>query len=259
MGDRLTWFGHSTVLVELGDARLFTDPVLRSRVAHLHRHAGPQRAPGRLDAVLISHAHRDHLDLPSLRRLDPDAVIVAPSGAARVLRRSGREVRELAAGDELELAGVRVRAVPAVHDGRRSPFEWRTEAVGYVITAVRSVYFAGDTELFDGMGELDVSLDAALLPIWGWGRSLGTGHMDPEQAARALTLLRPELAVPIHWGTYLPIGLSRRHGRLLRDPPQAFAARAAELAPHVRVAVLCPGEAVALGGGQSDILARSGT
>jgi L-ascorbate metabolism protein UlaG (beta-lactamase superfamily) len=247
MSDRLTWLGHSTVLVELGDARLLTDPVLRPRVAHLHRHAGRQRAPDRLDAILISHAHRDHLDLPSLRRLDPDAAIVAPSGAARVLRRSRREVHELAAGDQLEFAGVRVRAVPAVHDGRRSPFEPRAEAVGYVITAARSVYFAGDTELFDGMGELDVSLDAALLPIWGWGSGLGTGHMDPEQAARALTLLRPELAVPIHWGTYLPIGLSRRHGRLLRDPPLAFAARAAQLAPNVRVAVLRPGEAVALG------------
>jgi L-ascorbate metabolism protein UlaG (beta-lactamase superfamily) len=246
MSDRLTWFGHSTALVELGGTRLLTDPVSRSRVAHLQRHAAPQPAPGRLDAILISHAHRDHLDLPSLRRLDPDAIVVAPPRAARVLRRSGREVRQLSAGEELELAGVRVRAVPAVHDGRRWPLEPRAEAVGYVIIAERSVYFAGDTELFQGLGDLDVSLDAALLPIWGWGPSLGAGHMDPEQAARALTLLRPELAVPIHWGTYLPYGLSRRHARALPDPPLAFAAHAAEVAPDVRVAVLRPGEALTL-------------
>jgi L-ascorbate metabolism protein UlaG (beta-lactamase superfamily) len=174
-------------------------------------------------------------------------VIVAPPGAARVLRRSGREVHELVAGDERELAGVRVRAVPAVHDGRRSPFAPQAAAVGYVITATRSVYFAGDTELFDGMSDLDRSPDAALLPIWGWGASLGPGHMNPEQAARALTLLQPALAVPIHWGSYLPIGRRRRHGHLLRDPPLAFAARAAELAPNVRVAVLRPGDAVELG------------
>jgi L-ascorbate metabolism protein UlaG (beta-lactamase superfamily) len=247
MSDRLTWFGHSTVLVELGATRLLTDPVLRSRVAHLRRHIGPERAPGGLDAILISHAHGDHLDLPSLRRLDPDAVVIAPPGAVRILRRSGREVRQVAAGDEVELAGVRVRVVPALHDGRRTPFAPRAEAVGYVITGVRSVYFAGDTELFAGMGEFDVSLDAALLPVWGWGPSLGTGHMDPEQAARALTLLRPELAVPIHWGTYLPIGLGRRHGRLLREPPLTFAARAAEIAPDVRVVVPRPGEPMVLG------------
>jgi len=248
MTDRLTWLGHATVLVELGGARLLTDPVLRSRVAHLGRHAAPPTLPEHLDGILISHAHRDHLDLPSLRRLDPQAPIVAPPGAARVLRRSARDVRELAAGAVLELAGARVSAVTAVHDGRRSPIALRAAAVGYVVAAARSVYFAGDTEVFDGMAELG-ALDAALLPIWGWGARLGRGHMDPKQAARALTLLRPKLAVPIHWGTYLPLGLGRRHARLLRDPAHAFAAASAEVAPQVRVAVLRPGDAVALGDG----------
>jgi L-ascorbate metabolism protein UlaG (beta-lactamase superfamily) len=248
MSDRLTWLGHATVLVELGGARLLTDPVLRSRVAHLRRHAARPVVPDRLDAILISHAHHDHLDLPTLRGLDPDAPVVAAPGAARVLRRSGRDVREVAPGAELELAGVRVRAVPAVHDGRRSPLAPPAPAVGFVVAAERSVYFAGDTEMFDGMAELGASLAAALLPIWGWGTRLGSGHMDPDAAARALTLLRPALAVPIHWGTYLPLGLRRRHGRLLRDPAHAFAARAAELAPQVRVAVPRPGEPVALAG-----------
>ncbi|HKH18036.1 MAG TPA: MBL fold metallo-hydrolase [Solirubrobacteraceae bacterium] len=249
MTDRLTWLGHATVLVELSGARLLTDPLLRSRVAHLRRHAARPALPARLDGILISHAHRDHLDLPSLRRLDPQAPIVAPAGASRVLRRSGRDVREIAEGDVLELAGVRVTAVRADHDGRRSPFAPRAAAVGYVVAAARGVYFAGDTESFDGMAGLGASLDAALLPIWGWGPRLGSGHMDPDQAARALSVLRPKLAVPIHWGTYLPLGLGRRHAPLLRDPARAFAAKAAEVAPQVRVAILHPGDAVELGDG----------
>ena len=70
-------------------------------------------------------------------------------------------------------------------------------------------------------------LDLALVPIWGWGTSLGPGHMDPSEAAAALRLLRPTVAVPIHWGTFLPIGHHRRHGHLLRDPAERFRERAA--------------------------------
>jgi L-ascorbate metabolism protein UlaG (beta-lactamase superfamily) len=245
MDERLTWLGHATVLLEVGGARLLTDPVLRPRVAHLRRHAPAAADPGRLDAVLLSHLHRDHLDLPTLRGLDPGAVVVAPRGAGRALRRSGREVVELGPGEEAQIARATVRAVPAVHEVRRTPLAGASEALGYVVAGDSRVYFAGDTEVFPGMGELE-ELDGALLPVWGWGPTIGPGHMDPDQAAQALTLLRPRLAVPIHWGTFLPVGLRRRHGHLLSDPPHAFAARAAELSPATRVRVLRPGEGLGL-------------
>jgi L-ascorbate metabolism protein UlaG (beta-lactamase superfamily) len=241
--ERLTWLGHATVLLELGGARLLTDPVLRSRLAHLRRHAAAPEDPGRLDAVLISHLHRDHLDLPSLRRIDPRVPIVMPAGGAGALRRLGRDVREVRPGDSLRLGGAEVEVVPAVHDGRRDPVGPSAHPVGFLVDGV---YFAGDTELFAGMAELAGSVDVALLPIWGWGRSLGPGHMDPEQAARALTLLRPRIAVPIHWGTFLPLGAHRRHRHLLTYPAREFVRLAAEIAPDVRVAVLPPGGALAL-------------
>jgi len=246
MADRLTWFGHATVRMELAGTRLLTDPLLRPRVAHLRRHAPGPPDPGTLDAVLISHLHRDHLDLPSLRQLDPGAFVIVPRGAAAPLRRSGRELVELSAGDACTVGRTRVLAVPAEHDGRRTPLIQPAETVGFVVEAEgRRVYFAGDTELYGGMGALG-SLDVALLPVWGWGPSLGPGHMDPAQAAEAAALLRPRVAVPIHWGTYLPVGARRRHGALLHTPPRTFAARCAELAPDVEVRVLEPGGSLAL-------------
>jgi len=242
-GDRATWLGHATILVELGGMRLLTDPVLRLRVAHLRRQIPPPEPPGPLDAVLISHLHRDHLDLPSLAQLDIREVIVPP-GAARALRGVRADVHELAPGERRMVGGVEVAAVPAVHDGRRVPVGPPAEAVGYVIGGAHRVYFAGDTEPFAAMAEL-APLDLALLPVWGWGPSLGPGHMDPEEAADTCALLRPAVAVPIHWGTYLRVGM-RGQAELLRDPPRRFAARVAECAPGTRVELLAPGGSLAL-------------
>jgi L-ascorbate metabolism protein UlaG (beta-lactamase superfamily) len=243
--DRLTWLGHATVLVEVAGAALLTDPVLRPRVAHLRRTVTTPAPPSRVDVILVSHAHRDHLDLPSLRLLDRTAPVVVPPGAARALRRSGRDVHELAPGQTLEIGAVHVAAVPAIHDGRRSPFSRPSSAIGYLIEGASSVYFAGDTERFEGMADLS-GVDVALLPIWGWGPRLGPGHMDPEEAARAAAELRPRVVVPIHWGTFRPLGARARSGRLLSDPARLFAARVGELAPDVTVSVLAPGESMAL-------------
>jgi len=235
MPGQLTWLGHSTVLIEVGGARLITDPVLRPRVAHLLRLVDEPADVGRLDAILLSHGHHDHLDPPSLRRLDPDAPVVAPPATARSLRGTGREIHTLSAGEEVELAGVRIAAVKAVHDERRIPLGEPSSAVGFV---VGGVFFAGDTEPYPEMANL-AGLDAALLPVSGWGPKTGPGHMDAREAAEALAMLQPALAVPIHWGTYRRIG-----HQPTGDPAREFAAHAAELAPAVRIALLEPGGSV---------------
>ena len=128
----VTWLGHSTVLLELGGARLITDPLVRSRVGHLLRQVDVPGDVGRLDGILLSHPHHDHLDVPSLRRLDPQAPVVAPPGAGRTLRGTGRTVHTVVPGDELELGGARVQVVAADHDGRRLPFDRPADAVGFV-------------------------------------------------------------------------------------------------------------------------------
>jgi L-ascorbate metabolism protein UlaG (beta-lactamase superfamily) len=98
------------------------------------------------------------------------------------------------------------------------------------------------------MSDLAGTLDAALLPVWGWGPSLGSGHMDPLAAARALALLRPRIAVPIHWGTYRRIGV-RGDEESLRAPADEFARFAQELAPEVDVRVLPVGGTLELSSG----------
>ena len=113
-----------------------------------------------------------------------------------------------------------------------------------MLEAGARVYFAGDTDLFAGMSEIG-PVDLALLPVAGWGPELGSGgHLDPESAARAAALIRPKVAVPIHWGTLYPRG--RRLGDWFTEPARRFAAHAAELAPDVEVRVLTPGESLAL-------------
>lgn len=246
--DRVTYVGHATVLVELDGVRVLTDPVLRGRVGPLRRH-GPPPAPGltdRLEAVLISHLHHDHADLPSLRKLDRDVPVLAAPGTRSFLERCGfATVVELAPGESTRIGAVGVTATEASHPGG-GRFERVSEAVGFLLEGSRRVYFAGDTDIFDGMDGLGGDLDLALLPIWGWGPTLGPGHLDPERAARAAALLAPRTVVPIHWGTLYPFGLARLRPGPLRLPPRRFAARMRELAPQIETCVLSPGEATSL-------------
>lgn len=245
---RVTFIGHSTVAIEAGGTLLLTDPVLRDRVGFLRRSAGPKAgAVPRPDAVLISHLHHDHFDRPTLRRLGREVKLIVPNGARGFARGIGFEdVLELRPGEATAVGRLEVAATRAAHRGRRSPWGARAESVGYVISGAARIYFAGDTGLFAEMGELAPDLDLALLPVWGWGTSVGEGHLDPERAARALALLRPRVAVPIHWGTLHPIGFRRRMASNLTEPPREFARLAAEHAPGVEVRILAPGESLTL-------------
>jgi L-ascorbate metabolism protein UlaG (beta-lactamase superfamily) len=237
---RITWLGHSTVLVELDGTRLLTDPVLRDRVAHLRRtKPADTRMLYALDGVLVSHLHYDHLDYPSLKRLGRSVPIVVPRGAGTLLRRRRFEqVLEVETGEDVRLGDLVVRATHADHEGGRGFLGTEVAALGYLIRGSHQIYFAGDTDLFEGMATLAPRLDLVLLPIWGWGPSLGPGHLDPHRAAEALRLLQPLLAVPIHWGTYAPLGFGRLQTAMLTDPVTEFRRYAAELAPEVEVRVL---------------------
>ena len=186
---------------------------------------------GEVDAVLVSHVHYDHLDLPSLRLVRAKQLVV-PRGAARLLERRGfGPVTELAAGEEISVGALTVRATHAEHRARRI-LGTEKAALGYLVSTPARLYFAGDTQVFEGMRELAPGLEVAMLPIWGWGPRVGPGHLDPRGAVEALRLLAPGLAIPIHSGYLQADGPEPATG----DPARArraFERLAAELAPGV--------------------------
>jgi L-ascorbate metabolism protein UlaG (beta-lactamase superfamily) len=249
MTDHVRFLGHATVMLDIAEHRILTDPVLTERVLFIRRVTSElPSTPESPAAVLISHAHQDHLHLPSMKLLPHDLPIVVPVGLGPLVRRWGfEEVVELAVGVEVAFGPVTVRAVPAVHSGTRPPSGPRAEAIGFLVSGGgHTVYFAGDTDLFDGMEELaEHGIDVALLPVWGWGPRLGPGHLNPERAAEAVARLRPSVAIPIHWGTLWPIAMRWRRHRL-SEPPLQLAEEVRRRNLPARVVILSPGESVDL-------------
>ncbi|MBB3677010.1 MBL fold metallo-hydrolase [Modestobacter versicolor] len=258
----LQFLGHSTVRLELAGRTVLTDPLLTPRLGPLRRVVAPL-APASwagVDLVVVSHLHNDHLHLRSLRLLGRSTPIVVPRGAGRWLTRQGfSAVEELAPGDSLTDGGLTVTATHADHAahrwGPRLTHGPHAPAVGHLLSGGgTTVYAAGDTDLFPGMADLGADgIDVALVPVWGWGPSLGPGHLDPDGAAAAVQQLRPSVAVPVHWGTYAVAGLTSlpspwraRMRALLSEPPRRFAEAVAAAGSGTRVALTAPGAPVVL-------------
>jgi L-ascorbate metabolism protein UlaG (beta-lactamase superfamily) len=245
---RVAWLGHATVEIQISGTRLLLDPLLGSGIGPVRRRAKPVDPDLMgIDAVLISHAHQDHLHLPTLRRLGRDIRVVVPRGSGRLVRSSGfTAVTELDVGGETTIGDVIIRAVPAAHDGRRLPFGPASPALGYLIDGEDRIYFAGDTDLFPGMADIAADIDLAILPVGGWGPTLRGGHLDPARAATALTLLRPRTAIAVHWGTLWPVGMGRVRRHRFEEPARRFIDEARRVAPAVVVPLLDPGDEIEL-------------
>lgn len=220
-GLRITLVNHSTVLLQQNGCNILTDPIWSERASPLSW-IGPRRRrkPGirwedlpSIDAVLISHNHYDHLDLPTLRRLAArrDAVFIAPARADDLLRREDiAPVHGLDWGESLPLASVTIHCVPAFHFSSRGIFDRnQTLWCGYVIEfPQRLVYFAGDTAFgphFAQIRERWGSPQVALLPIGAYEPRwfMSRVHMDPEEAVEAQQVLAARTSIAIHHGTFL--------------------------------------------------------
>lgn len=253
---RVRFLGHATTLIDLDNTRILTDPLLRRRVSALFwAHPSPHsRVDHPVDAVVISHMHQDHLDLPSLRQLGHGETLLVPRRAGPFLERRGfTHTRELQPGESTAVGEVRVIATHARHTGFRPPFGPLGGCLGFIVEGSARIYFAGDTDIFPEMADLG-PIDVALLPVAGWGPTLGPGHMNAHRAAMALQLIRPKIAIPIHWGTFAPVGMHMYAWRYLTQPPLDFLEHARRLAPDVDVRILEPGDTLDLDGDTSPLV-----
>src|SRR4051812_40900382 len=149
MPQRIVFLGHATAAIELDGTRILTDPVLRGHVSGLMRRTPVPEAAfeSQVDAVLISHLHRDHLDVASLRLLPAGVPLLVPQGAGAYLAAKGfPDIREMRVGETISIGGVAVIATLANHSSSRPPFGPTSACLGFVIEGSVRIYFAGDTD-----------------------------------------------------------------------------------------------------------------
>ena len=252
----VTFIGHSSFLLQMSGKNVLVDPVFSKRLILLRR----QRRAGLLvkdlpaiDVVLLTHAHMDHLDMASLRRvvratqrlMGRTPEVVVPTGVEDLVVRLGfARVHEMEWWQQLEVQGLRVTMTPCRHWGARMFSDTHRGYGGYVVeSGGYSVYHSGDTAYFDGFREIGRRLkpEVALLPIGAYfPDSYRAVHTSPEEAVRGFVELGAECMVPMHYGTF-KLGREPMH-----EPVERLIAEGKRLGIEKKMIVLEEGEMMRL-------------
>lgn len=255
MTTKVTWLGHATALIDVGGDAVLVDPLGRRRA---------RSVSGLYRAVLITHAHVDHLNRWTLKKVDKDVDLIVPKGAGHIVADLGfRKVIEAEPGDVLSLGKLDVIGVPTKHDRGR----WRKgdapDCAGYVIArGEHAIHHAGDVDMSDFDVFEDIGrrfrLDATLLPIGGmlptwyyrWRRkALDRGiHIDPDTALHVAQRLGAPRMIPVHWGT-----LNLRLGQFASAPRRRLLDVAAVNDASHLICVLGHGESLSLSAGSAEV------
>ena len=223
--DTLTWIGHASFLLQMGGCSVLIDPVLCRAIGGIvPRNAPPGLdwpALPRIDAVLITHNHRDHMDAPTLRRLGPEPLYVVPRGLGRWFRRRGfPRVVEMEWWQSVAIGSVRATFVPAEHWSRRHVSDTNVSWWGGFVLehGGARVYHSGDTAWFGGFEQIRERCgapDLAVLPIGAYAPRwfMRPQHIDPADSVRAFEVLGARRFVAMHWGTF------KLSDEGLSDPP----------------------------------------
>ena len=218
-GLRVTWLGHSTSLIEIDGYRVLTDPIWSHRASPL-TWAGPQRwyAPPvplselpKVDAVVISHDHYDHLDYATISAMKGwDTTFIVPLGVGAHLASWGvpeARIVELDWWEHAQVRGLDVVATPARHASGRTVLDKdATLWAGYALVGPRHrAYYSGDTGLFPAMKDIGARLgpfDVTLIEVGQYHRAWPDWHIGPEQAVTAHQWVRGRVLLPVHWGLF---------------------------------------------------------
>jgi L-ascorbate metabolism protein UlaG (beta-lactamase superfamily) len=240
----VTWLGHAGFLIQIGGKNILVDPNWALWHGPVKRVKHPTLVPADLpyiDLVLITHAHFDHLHLPSLRAIATGQPIIVPRGVGSIVKRCAfSSITELGCWDAVQFDNLEITLTPARHWGARMIHDTYREFGGYIIRGEeRSVFHCGDSSLFDGFREIGqrADIDVALMPIGAYlapsGREV---HMNPEEALEAFDMLGADHLVPMHYGTF-PLG-----GEPMHEPAERLLRAACQRELTHRVHVIAEGK-----------------
>jgi len=242
----ITWTGHASFLIQTHEQNLLIDPNWAKwlKVFKRMKHPGLRLDDlPKIDLVLVTHAHFDHLDRKTLRGVAADQPIVVPFEVGNLVHDLGfRSVHELHYWESYECGPAKITLTPAHHWGARVLHDTHRGFGGFVIeVGGRTIFHCGDTAYFEGFREIGErhAIDVALLPIGAYDPpSAREVHMNPEEALRAFVELRAQRMVPMHYGTF------RLSYEPLHEPPERLLACAREQGLAERITIMTEGEPV---------------
>jgi L-ascorbate metabolism protein UlaG (beta-lactamase superfamily) len=250
--DSLTWIGQASFLIQLGGKNILIDPVMSPAIGWVKRNVPPGldwSALPKIDFVLITHNHRDHMDTATLKRLGPDPVYVVPQGLRSWFKQAGmHRIVEMAWWQQMSINGLNITFVPSQHWSRRNFNDVNTSLWGGFVIESNGVrlYHSGDTGWFDGfemIAQRCGRIHAAMLPIGAYAPRwfMGPQHIAPEDAVRAFTALKAINFIAMHWGTF------KLSDEPLDEPPKVLrAAWEKENLPERRLRIPAIGETLLL-------------